>query len=294
MSVFAKICRRLLHPVVGELWCLHRVLPIRSWAPSNRELEITPEYLEQLIVGKQNEGYQFVHIDQIVDQKYALTHKRQINITFDDGFKDVYQYAFPIFKKYNIPFTIYLTTDFPDGTANLWWILLEKIVKENTSLEFGGKHFNCATEGEKIDTFEAVIQEIYQQEETPIEVLSDCLQKYAAGIVSTDDVALSWGELQEMLDSGLLTIGSHSVTHPMLTKITLDKVEQELVASKKRIEEQLGVEVKHFSYPHSAYNEQMFGVLKQCGYISASLGYGGNIRYGADKMMLNRNYIVQK
>ena len=294
MSVFTKICRRLLHPVVGELWCLHRVLPIRGWAPSNRELEITPDFLEQLIVDKKRDGYKFVDIDTIVHQKYAFSHKKQINITFDDGFKDVYQYAFPIFKKYNIPFTIYLTTDFPDGTANLWWILLEKIVKENTSLELSGKHFNCATEEEKIDTFEAVIQEIYQQEETPIEVLSDCLQKYAAGIESTDDVALSWGELQEMLDSGLLTIGSHSVTHPMLTKITLGKVEQELMASKKRIEEQLGVEVRHFSYPHSAYSEQMFDVLKRCGYTSAAMGYGGNIRYGADKMMLNRRYIVQE
>ena len=294
MSVFAKICRRLLHPIVGELWCLHRVLPIRSWAPSNRELEITPDFLEQLIVNKKREGYKFVDIDTIVHPKYTFSHKKQINITFDDGFKDVYQYAFPIFKKYNIPVTIYLTTDFPDGEANIWWLMLEKIVKENTSIEFGGKHYACATEIEKINTYEALIKDIYLQEKTPIEVMSDCLQKYAVDIASSSEASLSWDELREMLDSGLLTIGSHSVTHPMLTKIELDKVEQELLKSKQRIEEQLGVVVEHFSYPHSAYSEQMFDLVKQSGYISAALGYGGNIRYGADKMILNRNYIVQE
>lgn len=113
------IVKKLLHPAKGEVWCLHRVVENRSIFPSNRELEITPDYLEQLIKSYRTKGYQFVKIDDICHST-PLFKKKKINISFDDGFVDIYSTAFPIFKKYDIPFTIFLSTDFPEKKADMW------------------------------------------------------------------------------------------------------------------------------------------------------------------------------
>jgi hypothetical protein len=106
-------------------------------------------------------------------------------------------------------------------------------------------------------------------------------------------LALTWDELAEMLSSGLLTVGSHTQSHPMLTKIPTEEVRQELLESKNLIEQHLSISVNHFSYPHSAYNMEIANELRLVGYKSATLGYGGSIRRGMESMLLNRKYIVQ-
>ncbi|MCF0259843.1 MAG: polysaccharide deacetylase family protein [Erysipelotrichaceae bacterium] len=130
-SVIEKLARKighLLHPVVGEIWCLHRVVPQRSRFISNRELEITPECLERLITRYLQDGYEFVSLDAVVasvSSRKLFFAQHQVSISFDDGFQDIYTHAFPIFLRYQIPFTIYLTTDFPDQKADMWWLKME-------------------------------------------------------------------------------------------------------------------------------------------------------------------------
>lgn len=296
MGLLSKISNkiyRLLHPVVGEIWCLHRVLPNRSWALPNRELEITPDYLEQLILSYMGDAYRFVSLDSMVGNLKKMRwpwQKKMVNISFDDGFRDIYEYAYPIFKKYNIPFTIYLTTAFPEGKAEIWWIQLEQLIANNTTLVVQDKEYQCRTADEKRQLFNELIQQIYQSLDTPSEVFKQWFADYQ---IDMDNLALTWDELAEMLSSGLLTVGSHTQSHPMLTKIPTKEVRQELLESKNLIEQHLSISVNHFSYPHSAYNMEIANELRLIGYKSATLGYGGSIRRGMELMLLNRKYIVQ-
>ena len=119
---------QLTHPVQGEIWCLHRVLPERSVYQSNRDLEITPNYLETMVLEYKKKGFRFVPIDTLLGKPSRFVRRKRVNVSFDDGFKDVYTYAFPVLKKYNIPFTVYLTTGMPDGKADLWWLQMEKVL----------------------------------------------------------------------------------------------------------------------------------------------------------------------
>ena len=57
IPIIQKKISHLFHPLQGEIWCLHRVVPERSDYPSNRELEITPGYLEVLVKKYISEGY---------------------------------------------------------------------------------------------------------------------------------------------------------------------------------------------------------------------------------------------
>ena len=240
-----------------------------------------------------DDGYRFVSLDSMVRNLNKMRwpwHRKMVNISFDDGFRDIYEYAYPIFKKYNIPFTIYLTTAFPEGKAEIWWIQLEQLIANNTTLVVQDKEYQCRTADEKRQLFNELIQQIYQSSDTPSRVFE---QWFAGYQIDMDNLALTWDELAEMLSSGLLTVGSHTQSHPMLTKIPTEEVRQELLESKNLIEQHLSISVNHFSYPHSAYNMEIANELRLIGYKSATLGYGGSIRRGMESMLLNRKYIVQ-
>jgi len=130
MKHFRKIKRiihNLTHPVIGEVWEFHRITNEPSAAPWLVPFDVTPKRLESLIVEYQRKGYQFVTIDYVIDYinhtpypihrtLYPIPHTPKfICITLDDGYRDNYENAYPIFKKYNIPFCIYITTGFIDG-----------------------------------------------------------------------------------------------------------------------------------------------------------------------------------
>lgn len=270
---FRRKWHDLLHPIKGEIWCLHRVVSKRSLFRSNRELEITPFFLEEEIKRYIKGGFSFFSIDELLYPKIVLFNQRKVNISFDDGFRDIYTNAFPIFKKYNIPFTIYLTTDFPDGEADLWWIQLEKH-------SFSEKDFE-----DKLklifDSGRPMAEEMHRLTKTAIDY-DICINE-----------ALSWNEIKEMIESGLCTIGSHTVSHPGLTRISDEECRRELFLSKERIENELLVKVEHFSYPHSMMNANVQSVVMGSGYKTAVLGYGGKVRVGDDMFGLKRKYIIQ-
>lgn len=105
----------LTHPVQGEIWMLHRVVEQRSEDPNQRELEVTPEYLEQVISKYLKNGYTFVPIDSVFNAH------RFVCLTFDDGYRDNYTTALPILKRLGIPFAIYISTNFIDNKQPMWW-----------------------------------------------------------------------------------------------------------------------------------------------------------------------------
>ncbi|MBO4486939.1 MAG: polysaccharide deacetylase family protein, partial [Bacteroidaceae bacterium] len=120
--ILQRIKRKLykaLHPVVGEIWMLHRVMEQRSQRSEQRELEVTPQYLEQTIKEYQQKGYTFVPIDALPK------NGRWICVTFDDGYHDNYTLAYPLLKQLGIPFTVYVSTGFIDNKQEMWWYRCE-------------------------------------------------------------------------------------------------------------------------------------------------------------------------
>lgn len=110
-----KYCFNLLHPVIGEVWQLHRVTNEQSVQSHHRPYEITPARLESLIVEYQNKGYEFISIQEVAVrmslESRVKSQEKFVAVTLDDGYADNYEIAYPIFKKYNIPFCIYLCED---------------------------------------------------------------------------------------------------------------------------------------------------------------------------------------
>lgn len=121
MNISRKI-HNLLYPKIGEIWMLHRVVEHRSTKPEQRVLEVTPEWLEQKILEYQRKGYSFISIDNIFNFHFSFFNShRWVCITLDDGYRDNYTLAYPLFKRMSIPFVVYVTTGFIDNQREMWW-----------------------------------------------------------------------------------------------------------------------------------------------------------------------------
>ena len=143
--MIARIKRKLYkatHPIVGEIWMLHRVVERRSEKPEQRALEVTPDWLEQKILEYRQKGYRIVSIDEAAEileriQLSTVNCKLStfITLTFDDGYSDNYTLAYPLLKRLGIPFTVYVSTGFIDNKQEMWWYPGEQLGMSSNELK---------------------------------------------------------------------------------------------------------------------------------------------------------------
>ena len=101
----------------GLVFTLHQVRPEgvkRAFAP-NRILEVTPEFLDSVLDQAEEAGLDVVSLDEAARRLTEGTDRRFVVFTLDDGYRDNLDHAYPLFKKRNLPMTIYVPTDYPDG-----------------------------------------------------------------------------------------------------------------------------------------------------------------------------------
>jgi len=107
---------------VGAIFMLHHVRDASGRGPfsPNNILEVTPQFVEQTIQQVLAYDYEIVSLDEVQRRLIERDFRRKFAcFTLDDGYVDNYLNAFPVFKKYNAPFTIYIHTGLPDGTGGV-------------------------------------------------------------------------------------------------------------------------------------------------------------------------------
>ena len=86
--------------------------------------------------------------------------RRFVCVTFDDGYRDNLQFAYPVLKKYEVPFTIYVATSFADRIGELWWLALEAVIAQNDmigmQLDGRDRWFECRSVADKREVFDHI------------------------------------------------------------------------------------------------------------------------------------------
>lgn len=272
---------RPLYGGIGYILVLHRVCPPvpGTRLQANAGMEMTPKKLEAVIQFFRNRDYEFISPDQLVERLPNRKNKRKFVVfTFDDGYADNYLHTYPVLKKHHVPFTIYVTTSFPDKKAILWWYILEDLLLEKDRIVIktgtGEREFNCSSLNEKEETFRD-IRSIIMNASTNnyIETVTAIFEPYGIDVYcKTSELTMSWEQIALLSRDPLVTIGAHTVNHYTLSKLSLAEVKNEMLECKRRLESRLDKEVLHFSYPYGGKEEagkREFELVKACGFKTA-------------------------
>lgn len=267
------------------IFMLHRVCPFEEGRlPPNENMKVSPEFLESFIVDLKEKGYDFISLDQVYEilQNKEIVEKKVV-FTLDDGYRDNYEIAYPIFKKYNVPFTIYLTTSFPERTALLWWYVLEDIIINNDEVVLGtGQKIYCKSMREKVEAFMNIRKIILSVDQRNLkEFLDKLFSKYNIDWTEKcNELAMSWEQIIELSKDSLCTIGNHTKNHYALNKLSESEIISEIEDANRLIEEKIKRKVEHFAYPFGSRNEvnkREFDIVKKMGFKTATTTRDGNI-----------------
>ena len=266
---------------VGAIMTLHHVRPPRRDAfQPNRLLEVTPEFLDRVVATIRRAGVDIVTLDEARRRLLEADFRRRfVCLTLDDGYRDNMRYAYPILKKHEAPFTIYIPTSFPDRIGDLWWLTLEAAIARNTRIglvmDGEDRSFDCSTTETKYALFEHIywwLRRIEDEDEMR-RVVRDLGTRYGVDPAEfCEDLCMRWDELEQLAADPLTTIGAHTVNHVMLKKASDDVVRTEMRMSAATIEAALGKRPKHFSYPvgdRTSAGPREFRIAAEVGFESA-------------------------
>ncbi|MGB6542489.1 MAG: polysaccharide deacetylase family protein [Xanthobacteraceae bacterium] len=243
---------------VGAILTLHHVRPPRPdrFQP-NRLLEITPRFLGRVVEYLRRADLDLVSLEEVHRRLSEGDFARRfVCLTFDDGYRDTLTHAYPILKAAGVPFAVYVATSFPDRLGELWWLALEAVIARNGRivLEIEGSHrsFECRTIEEK----RALYEELYwwlrsRPTETELRaIIRDLAACYHVDIAAfCKDLCMGWDEIAELASDPLVTIGAHTVSHPMLAKLPAEAARSEMDLSRSVIEAALVARPQHLAYP---------------------------------------------
>ena len=218
--------------------------------------------------------------DLICEKKIS---RNAVVLTIDDGYANNYSLAYPLLKTYNFPATIFLTTGFIDRTTYLWTDWLEYIIacapKKITMFNWNEKMIPLYLETKQarqlcMQELKSLLKTMSIGEiHTFLKNLEVQLQiHYTWNEIPQSLQPLTWDQVREMKQSGLVSFGGHTLSHPILSKCDREVQQFELLTSKQRIEAEINEPCLMFAYPNgkqSDYTQDTTELLKQAGYMLA-------------------------
>lgn len=283
----------------------HRILPLDDERAMLEEpgMVVSPGTFEEHLITL-SRYFEFVTLSNWLERKKngQPLPAKSCAITFDDGWADNYEYAFPVLKSLNVPATIFLVAGMVGTTKTFWPEQLAQLAS-TISLQSPGKwsdpslrwlkeantdfDFNATPPTTEQITQLVAHAKQYTDEENYTR-LKEAEEKLAITIKPSVPPLLTWEQISIMLNSGLVETGSHTCNHIRLNeKISSEVVEREILLSKQIIEQQTGRPVKSFCFPNGDYSEFALNLVKHNYNGAVTTAHGWN-------SIRTDNYLLQR
>lgn len=294
----------------------HRVAEVDSdpWT-----LCVTPQHFTEHLEAVRKHGYavRLKHLNR--DPHNGKHSPRSIAITLDDGYANNLHKAKPLLERYDIPATVFVTSGYIGKSQEFWWDELDQILLQpgrlpaelhldikgsshawalGDAVEYSeedrrrdaGRPAQEAEAGSRLFLYYSVWQRL---QPLPDEQRRQALEEIMAWanlkpVVRPTHRPLTSAEVGMLEEGGLIEVGAHTVTHPVLATYPLSFQRDEISQSKTDLEDVLGHRVTSFSYPHGSYTAETIALVREAGFKYACSTIPGVTRYHTDRFQLPR------
>lgn len=184
-------------------------------------------------------------------------------VTFDDGYRDVYEHAFPLLQRKGIPSAVFVVTDLMGtGRPQIFdrlYLVLRRMQESGVPLQLMGLR--------DADPLKLMTLALNAFPQIEIEAsLTSLEQRFRIETGELEGTApLTWDMVATMNRAGVI-IGSHTASHCLLPSESIETAKRELVSSRQTLEARLGHPVTHFAYPDGRYNPEVIEAVSAAGY----------------------------
>jgi len=211
--------------------------------------------------------YRVVPIEQLIEQsKTDRLAPNTVAITFDDGYQDFYHVIWPILRELQVPASLYVTTAFIDDEQWLWPDLLKYIFihAKTKTIVFDSLGSLSIDPTNFMDVWNRVADFLLPMSAEHRQQLLDDLARQCHVELPKQPIhpytSLSWTQLNEMYRQGL-DVGSHTVSHPLLSRLTKEQIHDELESSALKIKQRMGFMPKGLCYPNGRLEDVNSAVI---------------------------------
>jgi len=260
----------------GIIFTLHHVRPENEdpFQP-NRILSVTPQFLEEAIKASLECGLTPVAAEDLPGLLSDPSDGRRfVSFTLDDGYRNNAEFAAPIFRKYNVPYTIFLTSGFVERTRSLWWETTEVLLNKTDQLIFdfgkGVETIPLQTKRQKLMAFDRFTVFVGTNEESAAVAEIDTLARTNGidPLALTAELTMDRDELKELAKDPLANFGAHTVSHRNMRRLNDQDLRTEIVESAAAVERFIGKPPRIFAYPYgfkAAVGEREFKAVADAG-----------------------------
>jgi len=272
--------------------CYHRIgrggVPVYSGLP--------PAIFESQMVYLRKH-YRIVSLaEMIAEMASPAKGNPAVAVTFDDGYADLYTQAFPILQRLRIPATVYLTAGAIETGEVAWYdrVFVAFQVMPLEEFELPCDSQRRVRLGTPSDRLKAAVEYITLMRKLPVSEQRAKIAMLESSIElpqkSMSDRMLSWTQIRKMIEGGI-SFGAHTMSHPVVSRLSESELSAELGDSKKLIEDRIQQPALDFAFPFGKLDEcgqPAMTWLSKLGYRSAATTIAGLNFSGSDPFFLKR------
>jgi len=270
----------------------HRVLPADHPDLEFEEpgMFVSPQTL-RMHLGILKREFELVHLDDWLAEAGSgrKMPRRACAITFDDGWRDNYQYAYPLLRETGAPATIYLVSDLIGTCYSFWPNRLSRLLRgghEEVLMPLLRERLSATTAGDSNDVLIAKCKASCSDAE--MNQLLDVAERSIGTAASIERDLMDWEEIREMAGSGLVRFGSHTRRHTRLrVDVSVDSLRDEIAGSQQLLAENLGAPPRTFCYPNGDHSPEAVAMVRER-YLGAVTTQRGWNSPASDRWLLQR------
>ncbi|HZL34725.1 MAG TPA: polysaccharide deacetylase family protein [Tepidisphaeraceae bacterium] len=317
-GIVHRLARRVrnLLDAKAVILCYHRVADLSS---DPFEIGVSSRLFAEQLEAVRKCGIPVSLTDLVEGLRKGRVPHRAVAITFDDGYADVLHEARPLLERHDVPATAFLVSGAVGQSGEFWWDELERIflqpgrLPQKLSMKIAGADFHGelgdsreyseqAWQAQRGWRFEqpapGARQALFHRLHPLLGKLDEPDRKAAMGelrrwagmpeLARATHRTLDASEVVRLAAGGLVEIGGHTVSHPMLPTLSGDRQRQEVAGCKSAIEQIVGRPIRHFCYPYGWHEDPTVQAVREAGYESACSLIPVPLRHRWDAMRLPR------